>query len=465
MNMIRVWGGGFYETDAFYETCDELGLLVWQDMMFSCSQYPSTPDFLDAVDQEVRYQVKRLASHASIALWCGDNEVIGSLTWYDLSKQNRDRYLVNYDRFGRAVEAAVLASDRERAFWPSSPCSGALDYGDAWHDDSKGDMHFWAVWHEGKDFEHYYTVRPRFCSEFGFQSFPTMTAIRQFAAPEDWNAMSPVMEHHQRDRGGNGRIVETMTRYFRMPTGFRNFVYLSQLAQALAMETAVRFWRSLKPHCMGTLYWQLNDVWPAVSWSSLDHALAWKTLHHHARRFYAPVALAARIEGGRLIVSAVNDERAPVALELRVQRITLDGRVLGETWATATVPADRAAVVADLAAPPGSGHVFVLDARRAGSPAFDPALRLVVLPEKPKRYDLPEAIVTVEAAGRDAFAFSADHPAFFVRPEAEAFDGAFEDASFLLLPGEKRVVRYRSFDGRMPAPADLTVIHLADTWR
>ena len=465
MNMIRVWGGGFYEFDAFYDACDELGLLVWQDMMFSCSQYPSTPEFLDAVDEEVRYQVKRLASHPSIALWCGDNEVIGSLTWYELSKKNRDRYLVNYDRFSRAVEAAVTASDPARRFWPSSPSAGALDYGDAWHDDSKGDMHFWSVWHEGRDFEHYYSVKPRFCSEFGFQSFPTVAAIRGFADPDDWNAMAPVMEHHQRDRAGNGRIVETMTRYFRMPTGFRHFVYLSQLAQALAIETAVRFWRSLKPHSMGTLYWQLNDVWPAVSWSSLDHALAWKTLHHHARRFYAPVMLAARVENGRLVVSAVNDERNAVAVELRIQRIALDGRVLAEAAATATVPPDRAVPIADLAVPPGADFVFVIDGRRAGAIVLDPMMRLVVLAEKPKRYDLPTAVVTVEEAGRGAFVVSADRPAFFVKPEADTFSGAFSDASFLLLPGEKRLLRYRSFDGRVPGPADLTVTHLADTWR
>ncbi|MCR4282272.1 MAG: glycoside hydrolase family 2 protein, partial [Bauldia sp.] len=288
MNMIRVWGGGFYEFDAFYELCDELGLLVWQDMMFSCSQYPSTPEFLRQVDAEVRYQVKRLGSHACVALWCGDNEVIGSLNWYDLSKKNRDRYLVNYDRLNRVLEIAITESDPDRPFWPSSPCSGKLDYGDAWHKDGAGDMHFWSVWHENKDFEHYYDVRPRFCSEFGFQSFPTMHVIRRFAEEKDWNATSPVMEFHQRDRAGNGRIVETMARYFRMPTSFESFLYLSQLQQALAIDTAVRFWRSLKPHSMGTLYWQLNDVWPSVSWSSLDHAVGWKTLHYHARRFYAP---------------------------------------------------------------------------------------------------------------------------------------------------------------------------------
>ncbi len=463
MNMIRVWGGGFYEFDAFYDACDELGLLVWQDMMFSCSQYPSTPDFLAEVDREVRYQVRRLASHPSIAIWCGDNEVIGSLTWYELSKTNRDRYLVNYDRFNRAVEIAVTESDPDRSFWPSSPCSGALDYGDAWHDDSKGDMHFWAVWHEGRDFEHYFSVKPRFCSEFGFQSFPTMTAIRRFAEPSQWNAMSPVMEHHQRDRSGNGKIVETMTRYFRMPTSFESFVYLSQLQQALAIETAVRYWRSLKPRSMGTLYWQLNDVWPSVSWSSIDHALAWKTLHYHARRFYAPTALAARFEDGKLVVSGIHDGRTGVDVAVRVRRLALDGSLLDEAGAGAAVPANRAVEIGRFAAAAGDGF-FVIDGRKGDGDAFDPMLRLVAFPDKPKRYDFPPAMVDITPAGAGVFRFTADAPAFFVRPEAPAFDGAFDDASFLLLPGEDRIVGFRSFDDRLPRAGDLITTHLATTF-
>ena len=467
MNMIRVWGGGFYEFDAFYELCDALGLLVWQDMMFACSQYPSTPQFLDEVDAEVRYQVKRLASHACIAIWCGDNEVIGSLNWYRPSIDNRDRYLVNYDRLNRVIEQAVLASDRSRTFWPSSPCSGKLDYGDAWHDDGSGDMHFWSVWHENKDFEHYYTVRPRFCSEFGFQSFPTMHDIRRFASPGEWNAMSPVMEWHQRDPAGNGRIVETMTRYFRMPTSFEGFVYLSQLQQALAIETAVRFWRSLKPHAMGAIYWQLNDVWPSVSWSSLDHAIAWKALHHHARRFFAPVALAARIDEGRLLVTGLNDTHATVAIAGTVRRIDLDGAVLDQHPIAGDVPPDRAHLLTGVPVPEGRDFVFVIDAAPAGADGHDPSLRLVVFPAKPKTYDLPAAAVRLaEVAGQPGrFTIGADRPAFFVTPEASGFAGAFDDASFLLLPGETRTLRFRSFDGRSPQAADITVSHLAATYR
>ena len=146
-----------------------------------------------------------------------------------------------------------------------------MAFGDAWHDDSSGDMHFWSVWHEGRDFDHYRDVRPRFCSEFGFQSYPSLEVIRRFADPADFNIAAPVMESHQKNRGGNARIAETMFRYFRFPVDFENFVYVSQVQQGLAIKTAVTHWRSLKPHCMGALIWQLNDTWPVCSWSSLDH--------------------------------------------------------------------------------------------------------------------------------------------------------------------------------------------------
>ena len=466
MNMVRVWGGGFYEFEDFYDLCDELGLLVWQDMMFACSQYPSTPDFLAAVDQEIRYQVKRLGSHASIAIWCGDNEVIGSLSWYELSRKNRDRYLVNYDRLNRVIEIAITDSDPDRAFWPSSPCSGKLDFGDAWHKDNAGDMHFWSVWHENRDFEHYYDVRPRFCSEFGFQSFPTMHVVRRFAEPKDWNATSAVMEFHQRDKAGNGRIVETMTRYFRMPTSFGSFLYLSQLQQALAIETAVRFWRSLKPNTMGTIYWQLNDVWPSVSWSSLDHAIGWKTLHYHARRFFTPVALAARILDGQLILSAMNDTRADVAVEALIRQVGLGGETQDEKALSAKVPSDRAVEIGKLPVRDGRDFFYVIEGRQAGAKSFDPSLRVVVFPDKFKRYDLPDAAVRLAAAAAPGtFTLSADKPAFFVKPEASEFAGAFDDASFALLPGETRTIAFRSFDGRMPAVADVAVEHLAATYR
>ncbi len=326
MNMIRVWGGGYYEKDFFYDICDELGLLVWQDFMFSCSLYPSTPEFLDEVRNEAEYQVMRLQHHACLALWCGDNELLGALTWFEESRNNRDRYLVNYDRLNRTLEETVERADPNAIWWPSSPSPGILDFGDTWHDDSKGDMHFWSVWHEGRDFEHYYDVKPRFCSEFGFQSFPSLRLIKEFAeSPEDLNISSAVMEHHQRNKGGNARIAETMFRNFRFPMDFGNFVYLSQVQHGLAMKMAVEYWRSLKPHCMGTLYWQLNDTWPVASWSGLDHGGSWKLMHYMARAFYAPVLVTARKAGDEFIISAVHDLPAPFETRIDIESISVNG--------------------------------------------------------------------------------------------------------------------------------------------
>ncbi|MCB5200971.1 glycoside hydrolase family 2 protein [Neorhizobium sp. T786] len=327
MNMIRIWGGGFYEPDWYYDLCDRLGLMVWQDFQFACNLYPSTPDFLDDVAAEVNYQVRRLISHPSIVIWCGDNELVGALNWFKESVENRDRYLVSYDRLNRTIEQALQKAAPEAIWWPSSPASGYLDYGDAWHADGSGDMHFWSVWHENKSFDNYRSVRPRFCSEFGFQSYTSLPVIETYASALDMNIASPVMEHHQKNAGGNERIAATMFRYFRFPTDFANFVYLSQVQQALAIRTAVDYWRSLKPHCMGTLYWQLNDTWPVASWSSLDYGGGWKVLHYAARRFFQPVAVAAipSEDGSDIRISLVNDTREDVTVDISLSLVTLDG--------------------------------------------------------------------------------------------------------------------------------------------
>ena len=268
--------------------------MIWHDMMFSCALYPSTPGFLANVEREIRHQVKRLRDHPCIALWCGNNEDVGALTWYPESRKNRDRYIVDYDRLNEGVIGRVVDEcDPTRTFWPSSPSAGRGDYSDNWHDDRRGDMHYWSVWHESKAFSAYYEVSPRFCSEFGYQSFPSVELARGYCPPGQMNVTSPVMEHHQRHGRGNALIVEMFTRYFRMPEGFENFVYLSQVQQALAIKTAVEHWRHLRPTCMGTLYWQLNDNWPVCSWSSLEYGGKWKLLHHAARRFYAPTIVSA----------------------------------------------------------------------------------------------------------------------------------------------------------------------------
>ncbi|MDM7931896.1 glycoside hydrolase family 2 protein [Tabrizicola sp.] len=349
MNMIRVWGGGRYEPDWFYDLCDELGLMVWQDFMFACHLYPSTPEFLAEVDAEVRDVVARISHHACMAVWCGDNELIGALTWFPESRKDRDRYLVNYDRLNRTIEAALHSVLPGANWWPSSPSPGPLAFGDAWHDDSSGDMHFWSVWHEGRDFDHYRDVSPRFCSEFGFQSYPSMQTIRKFAAPEDFNIAAPVMESHQKNGGGNARIAETMFRYFRFPVDFPNFVYLSQVQQGLAIKTAVTHWRSLKPHCQGTLYWQLNDTWPVCSWSGLDHGGNWKLLHHMAQRFFAPVTVVAVPSAEGFALRGINDGPEAVRVTVTARAAAMDGttRMLAE--AAVTLPTDAAVPVLTVA--------------------------------------------------------------------------------------------------------------------
>ncbi|MEO7380545.1 MAG: glycoside hydrolase family 2 protein, partial [Paracoccaceae bacterium] len=344
MNMIRVWGGGRYEADWFYDLCDELGLMVWQDFMFSCHIYPADEAFLADVAIEVRENAQRLHHHACIALWCGDNELIGALTWFPETRANRDLYLVGYDRLNRTIEQALKAAVPGVVWWPSSPSPGPMDFGDAWHDDSKGDMHFWSVWHEGRDFDHYRDVSPRFCSEFGFQSYPSMDVIRKFADPKDFNIAAPVMESHQKNAGGNARIAETMFRYFRFPVDFANFVYLSQVQQGLAIKTAVTHWRSLKPHCMGTLIWQLNDTWPVCSWSSLDHGGGWKLLHHMAKAFNAPVFVSCVPVTAGFELRAVNDTGSAVKLTVAAKAVTMDGAVRDLATHSVKVGPDAAVV-------------------------------------------------------------------------------------------------------------------------
>ena len=335
MNMLRVWGGGQYEADWFYTLCDELGILVWQDFMFSCNHYPATDaDWIASVRTEATQQARRLSRFASVVLWCGDNELVGALQWWDVTLNNRDRYLANYVRLNTALEEIVARELPQTSWWPSSPSQGLLDYADGWKSDVAGDMHFWDVWHEAKPFSAYQEIQPRFCSEFGFQSFSSMPMVKTFAQESDRNVSSRVMEVHQRNDGGNARIVETLLRYFKFPESFERTVFLSQCQQAMAIRTGVEYWRSLKPHCMGTLYWQLNDTWPVASWSSLEYGGAWKLLHYAARRFYrdvmlmiVPVDRGALGDDSPLCLRAVNEQLATVVLLYDLQAIDMAGSV------------------------------------------------------------------------------------------------------------------------------------------
>lgn len=454
MNMIRIWGGGFYEPDWFYELCDQLGLMVWQDFMFACNLYPSTPDFLAEVEAEVDYQARRLSTHPSLALFCGDNELVGALTWFDESRKDRDRYLVSYDRLNRTIEAALKRAVPDALWWPSSPASGPLDFGDAWHKDGAGDMHYWSVWHEGQSFDAYRSVKPRFCSEFGFQSFPSMPVIRRFAGAGDMNIASPVMESHQKNAGGNARIAETMFRYFRFPEGFDNFVYLSQIQQGLAIRTAVDYWRSLKPHCMGTLYWQLNDTWPVASWASLDHGGGWKALHHMARRFFQPVNVMPIPSGDGSLIRfwAVNDLKTAVGIEVEAWALSPSGERHSLARLTSSCSSARAEPLVSVeAAEVPAGHLVLY--RWQASNGMRGGEHFA--PEPYKGLDLIPAGLTLKAEperdGATLVTLSAERPAFHVMIGTDT-PGRFSDNAVDVLPGEPRSIRFmpKARDGGRP---------------
>jgi beta-mannosidase len=439
MNMIRVWGGGRYEPTWFYDLCDEMGLMVWQDFMFSCHIYPADTAFLDDVAIEVREQALRLHHHACLALWCGDNELIGALTWFPETRANRDRYLVGYDRLNRTIETALKFAVPHAVWWPSSPSPGPMDFGDAWHDDSKGDMHFWSVWHEGRDFDHYRDVSPRFCSEFGFQSYPSMDVIRRFAAPQDFNIAAPVMESHQKNAGGNARIAETMFRYFRFPVGFENFVYLSQVQQGLAIKTAVTHWRSLKPHCMGTLIWQLNDTWPVCSWASLDHGGGWKLLHHMAREFYAPVFVSAVPVGEAIELRAISDGAA-LDVTLSAMAVNMAGQT--RALATATAHVDAAAICALTIATADLRPGEILAYTWAQGDALIGGDHFAPLPYK--SYDLLPAGLAHQVTpdgGVFKIEITAQNLALFVAVEADVA-GRFSHNAIVILPDHPATITF-----------------------
>jgi beta-mannosidase len=467
MNMLRVWGGGRYESEDFYALCDELGILIWQDCMFSCALYPASPDFLALVEAETAHQVLRMKDHPSLALWCGNNEALGAITWYEESKSSPARYIVDYDRLTEGTVGRVVRElDPGRQWWPSSPSAGPNDYSDNWHADGRGDMHYWSVWHEGKPFSAYLDVKPRFCSEFGFQSFPSERTVASFAPEGERNVTSPVMEDHQRHDRGNSLIVSTMLRYFRMPAGFRETLYLSQVQQALAIRTAVEYWRSTRPRCMGTLYWQLNDVWPVASWSSLEYDGGWKLLHYEAARFYEAIHLALFVKDGEIQAHAMNDTAVPLGGRLRLAFRRLDGSLVSESTLDAAVPADSSEKAWSLplaSLPAAPEEIFLEAAWDSGAGARRATLFLA----EPKRLSLAEPRLSCKAeelparagSGPDAaprlgLRIRAEAPAFWVSLELapgaaeRGIEGRFADSGFDLAAGEERLVPWL---GTVPA--------------
>ncbi|MFC7141244.1 glycoside hydrolase family 2 protein [Halosimplex aquaticum] len=491
MNMLRVWGGGYYEDEAFYDLCDEYGLLVWQDFMFSCSLHPADDAFLDTVEEEVRYQVRRLASHPSIAVWCANNENEEALeNWYgdhERHEAHREDYRALYEE---TVEPACREEDPSRAYWPGSPSSGPGELEPYVFE--KGDIHYWDVWHRGQPFEDYYTTEPRFVSEFGYQSFPSLDSLRTVLDPDEFNPTSPTMEHHQRNPGGNATILRRMADYFRIPFDFADFVYVSQLLQAEAMSTAIEYWRRRKPTTMGALYWQLNDLWPVASWSSIEYDGKWKAQQYAARRQFAPVLLSFHpaFEGrdgvdnvqaedpddadwGDVTAQTLwitSDETGPLTGAVDLEVATFDGELVREESVAVDLDAHESTALAtveraelpDGVAPSEVMVRAALDGSRESYPA-------TAFFADYKRLALPETDLTVEIDGCDV-TVGADRAALFVELDPGALPGAFGDNYVHLAAGEERTLSFDAYDDRRDAlveahlAEELSVRHLRETY-
>lgn len=314
-NCIRVWGGGLYPDDSFFDICDELGLMVWQDFMFACANYRLTEDFEENIMAELKNQIRRLAHHASLGLWCGNNEMEMFVDQGEWGAKNeiKSDYVKIYEYL---FPKLLKKEDPDRFYWPASPSTGGgFDFP---NDPDRGDVHYWEVWHGNKPFTEYRKFYFRYLSEFGFQSFPSIKTVETFTLPKDRNVFSYVMEKHQRNAAANGKIMNYMEQTFLYPNSLDTLIYASQLLQAEAIRYGVEHFRRNRGRCMGTVYWQLNDCWPVASWSSIDYYGRWKALHYYAKRFFAPVLISCEEEGLLNQTMNVNAEPFPVKKSIRL---------------------------------------------------------------------------------------------------------------------------------------------------
>ena len=464
-NAIRVWGGGYYPDDAFYDICDELGLLVWQDLMYACAFYDLTPDFERSIRVETHQNVARLRHHASLALICGNNEMemfmagansalINHRTWEFVPTY--PHHITDYVKMFEYILPAIVKETAPQTYWwPASPSSGGNF--DAPNDENRGDNHYWDVWHGEKPFTEYRKFFFRYASEFGFQSFPCLKSVEQFTLPDDRNIFSRVMERHQRNQAANGKILSYLSQTFRYPNSFDDLLYASQLMQAEAIRYGVEHWRRNRGRCMGAIIWQLNDIWPVASWASIDYYGRWKALHYAAKRFFAPVMISAE-EEGELSQNPKINEYHPAPLEksfrLNVCNETLrdvtgevvwalrtpDGAIVRQNQQTLTIPAMSAKWLdkVDCADASLTGHyvsfAFVVDdvALSEGTCIFC----------APKHFEFVDPRLTVETRG-DTLLVTSHAYAKQVWLESEDADLLLDDNAFDMNRGTKvvRVLR------------------------
>ena len=471
MNMIRHWGGGYYETDEFYAMCDELGIMIWQDFMFGNDWQPGTYAFKLNVAQEAEDQIRRLRNHPSLVIWCGNNETEGAFNWGNRTSASPAARLQMWQDyltvFSGTLARAVERLTPETPYWPSSPSADYEATSDAYQ---SGDMHDWSVWHGRVPFSEYERHFPRFMTEYGFQSFPEMRTVEAFTVPDDRiNIFTPVMLAHQKNKAGNSIIHDYMLRYYSEPKDFASFLYASQVLQAEGIKIGAEHLRRERPRTMGSIYWQLNDCWPVASWSSLDYYGRWKALQYYARRFYNDLLVSPHEENGSIAVYVVSDRTQATSANLRLRLMTFDGTVLREKSRAVEVPPLSSQI--DLRWPKDQlpktfdpGATFVAAELTVGG---QPVSSTLLFFAAPKELRLPAAKISssLERAG-DSYRLRLTCPVLARSVSISFADGETElsDDYFDLLPGSTVEVAVKSTESLEKLRAGLKIVSLTDAF-
>jgi beta-mannosidase len=478
MNMIREWGGGYYESDDLYDICDELGIMVWQEFMFGGDMIPGDVPFQENVRAEAIDNIKRLRDHPSIVIWCGNNEVeTGWWHWGDrdefkasISPDQRDRVWQDYVvMFADIIKSTVTEYADPTPYWPSSPSANFEEIPDNQHN---GDMHYWAVWHQQAPASDYTKQFPRFMSEFGFQSFPEMRTIRTYAHnPADFDIRSAIMQAHQKNKGGNERILTYMLREYHEPKDFASFVYLSQVQQAEIIKIGAEHLRRQRPRTMGELYWQLNDCWPVASWASIDYYGRWKALHYYARRFYDDLLISPFLHDDKVDVYVISDKLQQLTGTIHMRLLDFSGNVLLEDRKDVQVPAQSNAIYLTLdqatwtakADPHRSFLVFDFEMggkRVSRNLIFFDVTHALDLPVSPK-------IETTIGQSGDGYnvTLQSQQLARNVYVSFRDLDVETEDNYFDLLPNEPVTIHLKSQSSLDQLRGALSVISLTDAFK
>ncbi len=471
MNMIRFWGGGVYEDDRFFELANEKGILLWQDFMFACTMYPSDDDFLANVAKEATYNIKRLRNHPSLAIWCGNNEIkVGWENWgwqgkYNYTEEHQQELLAGYDKlFNQLLPNKVKELDPQRFYYDSSPIS---NWGNV-EDMKIADNHYWGVWWGKHEFEKLNEYVPRFMSEFGFQSFPPMETIKAFSKEEDWHIESEVMKGHQKSSIGNVTIKEYMQRDYKMPNNFEDFVYLNQVMQAEGMRIGFEAQRRNKPFCMGTLYWQFNDVWPVVSWSGIDYYGRWKAMQYFIKKTFEPIISSAVIEDDKLKVHLISDkiENTPVASLLQI--VKLDGTVVWEQKQSLNLDANANDCILNEKINDLIGNNAKEDIALVMSTEYDNTqTETMFYFTKPKDLKLQKADVAirvVEQGNSAEIYLKSDHFVKNIELTAEGFEGKWSDNYFDMLPNKEYKIVFKGKKSIENIASNIVVKSISDTY-